>query len=390
MVSDGKGVPRGEFGVTYIAVLGASGFVGSALCERMYFQGVRFTPFVHNTGNAARIARLGIPLQRLDLLQKEALPDLLSGHDVVINCALGDGTVMKRGFNNLLNAMQRLRTRKFIHLSSTAIYGEEPAAESASEEGAPDPQSNPYALAKLRQDEAVFRLNRKGVASYILCPVNVVGPYSLFTIGLVEALKLGNMPLVDGGANPSNLVHVDNLVEAILVASRSSKGEGERYFVNETRVVSWRDTLQDHARLIGIRPQFVNVTRHQVLPYLLGRQRKPTLKDHGRILISGEFRRALSMLPIVSHVDSIAAAAFASLPEGFQLRIRERLQWPLPVPHPADLSDFNSRFARVQIRKQYHSPAKLADHLGWAPPLDYVAGMENTAAWLNFVGLADG
>jgi len=353
----------------------------------MFFQGVEFTPFVHSTGNAARIARLGVPIPRLDLLERESLTDLLAGHDVVVNCALGDGAAMLQGFRNLTSAMVRLKTRRFIHLSSTAIYGEEPAPDTVTEEGSPNPQGNAYAILKLRQDEAVFRLNSRGVPSWILCPVNIVGPYSLFTIGLVEALKNTVMPLVDEGAAPSNLVHVDNLVEAILVAARGSEGAGERYFVNETRPVSWREALEDHARLVGVQPRFIHVKREQVLPYLLGRQLKTSLKDQGKVLISGEFRRAVSRLPVLAKANDLAGTVFSKLPDGLRLGIREKLQWPLKFNLPKSDLDVNSRFARVQIRNQYHSPQKLANQLGWTPPLDYREGLKNTAEWLEFAGL---
>src|SRR6516225_7621069 len=71
------------------------------------------------------------------------------------------------------------------------------------------------------------------------------GPYSVFTIGLAEMLRAGRMPLVDGGGNPSNLTHVDDLVEAILAAIHCNGGAGERYFVTETRPVAWRKVFED-------------------------------------------------------------------------------------------------------------------------------------------------
>lgn len=368
-----------------IAVLGASGFVGSALCERLFFDGIEFTPFVRGTGSAGRISRLGIPIQKLDVLKREAILDALAGHDVVVNCALGDKTAITTGFRHLLHALERLRPKKFVHLSSTAIYGAEPKPDCVKESGRPDPQSGEYAELKLRQDELASRLSRKGVATYILCPTNVVGPYSIFTISLAETLRTGLVLLVDAGVNPSNLVHVDNLVEAILAAARSSTGSGERYFVNEIRPVPWRKVWEDHARALDITPDFVNITAEQVRPFLPVRSR-PGPREHGRFLISAEFRRTISKLPGIGWVNELAGNTFRGLPEKTQERIRERLQWPVSVTRPASSLPLSNRVVTAQIRSHYHSSSKLAKQLGWDPPLSYEAGMETITEWFKFVG----
>jgi nucleoside-diphosphate-sugar epimerase len=370
-----------------IAVVGASGFVGSALCERLFFDEAAFTPFVHGTNNAARISRLGVPIQRLDLLQREAIADRLAGHDVVVNCSLGDNAAMTTGFDNLLRTMERLRTSKFIHLSSASIYGVEPKADCVTEEGRPDPQGNEYAEGKLRQDEAAFRLHRKGVATYVLCPGAVVGPFSIFTIGLAEMLRSGPMPLVDDGKNPSNLAHVDNLIEAILATIRSNRGAGGRYFVNETRPVSWRTVFEDHARVLGIRPEFVPITTEQVRPFLPTGPTSVSIKQRTKALISPEFRRAASQLPAVGWLNQVASSTFSRLPPPTQDRIRERLQWPISLGQSGKTLPLNSRFVTAQVRAHYQSPNRLVTNLGWKPPLSYEAGMETIAEWFKFAGI---
>jgi nucleoside-diphosphate-sugar epimerase len=371
-----------------IAVVGASGFVGSALCERLFFEGMAFTPLVRGTNNAARISRLGIPIQRLDLVQRETIAGKLAGHDVVVNCAfdfagLGDGT------DNLLHTVKRLRPTKFIHLSSASIYGLEPKPDSMTEKGQPDPQGNEYAEAKLRQDEAAFRLHRNGIPTYILCPGAIVGPYSLFTISLAEMLRAGPMPLVDGGQNPSNLAHVDNLVEAILAAIRCNGGAGERYFVNETRPVSWRKVFEDHARVLGIRPEFVDVTLAQVRPFLPAK-RRVQFKHRAKVLIAPDFRRLARQLPVAGTLYGLAGSTFHRLPERTRNRIRERLQWPISLRRSEGALPMNSRFVTAQIRAHYQSPNKLATQLGWKPPLSYEAGIETIAEWFKFAGLTSG
>ncbi|MBI3680136.1 MAG: NAD-dependent epimerase/dehydratase family protein [Acidobacteria bacterium] len=332
-------------------------------------------------GNAGRVARLAVPIRMVDLLHCEQVEEAVAGCDVIVNCALGDDVSMIRGLNHLLEAARRGRPQKLIHLSSISIYGEDPAPGSGTEAGRPDPGRNPYGVAKLRQDKMALRLQKAGVPVYLLCPGNITGPYSPFLRGLVERLM--------GGQYPSNLVHVDNLVEAILSAIRTAGGAGERYFVNETRPVSWRQLFQDLSGRLGIQCSFVDVSRKEVLPFLPSRRRTPGLREQCRIALSGEFRRALSILPVFARMNLLAASVFESLPPATQRRIRERLRWPVRVEKPDPRPSLDDRYVQVQVRRFYHSPQKLMDKLGWKPPLDYEQGLDGTASWVRFAALCE-
>ena len=250
-----------------LAIVGASGFVGSALCERLFFEGRRdFTAYINNSGNAARIARLSLPIQELNLLHTERVVQALAGCSTVVNCSRGDDMVMLRGLRNLLEAAKHNRIKKFIHISSVAIYGDDPPPECRDESYPPAPAGNEYGLLKEKQDRMVLALEKTGIRSYVLCPSNIAGPYSPFVRGLVARLAHGPLPLVDDGRYPCNLIHVDNLVEAILTAERRDDGSGERYFVNETVAVSWKQYFEDMMELLGFRCQFIPVSREAVLP----------------------------------------------------------------------------------------------------------------------------
>jgi uncharacterized protein YbjT (DUF2867 family) len=81
--------------VTRIALVGASGFVGSTLVERLLVQALHAVfPLIHSSGNAWRLARLGIDLHALDLLAPDEIEMALHGCTHVVNCALGSKDVM--------------------------------------------------------------------------------------------------------------------------------------------------------------------------------------------------------------------------------------------------------------------------------------------------------
>ena len=373
-----------------IGILGASGFVGSALCERLYFQGRRdFIPFIRSSGNAWRLSRLGgLRLRSLDITDRAQVFEAVGACDVVVNCALGNDAAMFQGLQNVLDAARNVGLRRFVHLSSIAIYGQDPPPESTTEAAKPDPSENAYGIAKLRQDEMVMKLHRAGVPCYILCPGNITGPYSFFARGMVEWLAAGPVPLVDQGRYPSNLVHVDNLVEAVLRAVDADGGAGVRYFVNEVRPVSWRQLFQDLSRLLGAQYAFTDVSRDEVLPHVRRVDRRPTLASKLRLALAEQSREALSALPIFGWLNASAAAGFRKLPARAQMRIKERLQWPVRIPKVADSGPrLDDRYVTVQTRRVYHSPERLQTTLGWEPPLSYETGLDTLAAWLRFAGI---
>jgi len=368
-----------------IGIVGASGFVGSTLCERLYFSGNRsFVPFVHSPGNAWRIARLPIRLHSLDLLNRAQVFEAVSSCDVIVNCALTGDDLKSRGLRNLADAARAARLKRFVHLSSIAIYGRDPAPGTETEAAVPAPGDNPYGVLKLDQDRIIFELHRAGVPCFILCPGNIGGPYSLFMLGLARRLAHGPLPLVDGGRYPSNVIHVDNLVEAILAAVGAECGAGERYFVNETRPVPWRQVFEDLGRLLGIAVSYVDVSRDDVVPLLRSTEPRVGVAGHLRIAASGEFRAALSALPAFRALNDAAMGLFGKLPARYRHGLRERLTWPIRVTKADSGPSLDDRYVTVQARRVYHSPQKLREGLAWQPALGYVEGLETTAAWLRF------
>lgn len=371
-----------------IAVIGASGFVGAALCERLFFcNEAEFVPLIHTSGNAARLARLPVELRSVSLFDRKRLAAALSDATVVVNCSRGDRRVMLDGLRNVIAAAKTARVRRFIHISSLLIYGEDPLEESATEAARVRPGDNEYGRLKARQDELVLGLHRAGVPSYILCPGNIGGPYSYFVIGLAERIRRHRMSVVEDGRFATNLVHVDNLVEAILTAVRSDRGAGERYFVND-EPVSWKRYFGELAGILGVELRTLPLSRDEVLRRVARSKPSAGLGAHLRVAMSGEFRRGLSMLPLLARLNRAAKGAFDALPEGLQLRLRNRVQGPRKISKIEDRLPAEDGFVRVQARRVYHSPEKIREVLGYRPLLSYESGMETTAEWLRFFGIA--
>ena len=376
-----------------IAIVGASGFVGACLIERLYFdeawrERFEFVAFIRGFGNAARLTRLPLKIESLDLLDEARVRTALVGFDAVVNCTRGDSALMLKGLQNLATACERNGVRKFVHLSSVTIYGEDPSADSAHEDAPLNPRRSAYGDIKAAQDEMVFNLHRRGVPSIILCPSNIGGPYSSLIIEGVAKLLAGEIVLVDEGRYPTNIVHVDNLVEAILVALQSDAGWGERYFVNEAEPITWKRYLQDLADMIGIEGEFPLVSREEVVRHMQGSTpSRAGLKSQAGALLSTEFREGISVVPAFRSLNDSAKRALNSLSPSWQERIRRRIARPTIIHPVRETRSLEHKLTTVQIRRVYHSPAKIVSQLGYKHLLDHSRGMETTRRWLEFANL---
>ena len=361
-----------------VLVTGATGLIGGRLCEVMALTGAfEPRPFVHATGSAWRITRFPLDVASGDLCDRASVDRAMDGCDAVVHLARGDDAVMRRGLENVLRAAVTHRVSRFVHISSVAVYGSQPPPDSVSEAAATRPDL-PYGHVKLDQEHRVLRYRRRrGLDVVILRPPNVYGPFASFTVGMVNTVRSHGVAIVDGGRNPCNLVYVDNLVEAILLALWRPEAPGQVLHVTDPEPVSWERCISDHAALVGV--DVPRVAAAELVPPT----RERLWRDSLRALAEGEVQRSLARIPLVRRW-------FQWLPEPAKRAVRARLHRWDPVrrngsPERRFLADHP--FIAGQKRTVAHSSEKARRLLGYSAPVSYDEGMRLTEAWLRQAGL---
>jgi nucleoside-diphosphate-sugar epimerase len=119
------------------------------------------------------------------------------------------------GTKNILEASHRFDVKRFIHISSTAVYGvpdHHPLYEDDKLDGV-----GPYGKAKIMAEEACLEYRRKGRCTIILRPKSFVGPERLGVFALLyDWAKDGHgFPMIGNGTNRYQLLDVEDLCEAI-------------------------------------------------------------------------------------------------------------------------------------------------------------------------------
>lgn len=370
--------------MTRVAVFGASGFVGATLVERLRTS-TRWdvVPIVHSSGNAWRLARMALDLVSVDLRDEDNVRRALQGCSHVVNCSRGDDAVMLRGFKTLLRASGRLGVKRFVHISSVAVYGDPPVAGSETEDAPTKPARGSYGWIKLRQDRLLQEAAAAGLSAVALCPPNIGGPYSQYLLGILAGLRRGCIPLVESGRRPCNLVDADNLAHAIELALESGPSDGRRLFVTDGEPATWRQVVD---ALWPLLPPGTPVPREIAADELAGlvmaaRPPGASLTRSLKHLVSSDVREVLRQDPLLAKVDRAGRRLAGMLGPAAEDRLRRLIEGRVRVPKAPTLPQVELRLTAQQLRTVAHTSGLAAKALGYRPLHTFSSSMQAFAAW---------
>ena len=364
-----------------VALLGASGFLGMAIFDRLQKQGRQVVPYIHSSGNAWRLARLGVPLQRVDIMSRRSLAAALTGCTHVINCSRGGNSVMIDGLKNLIAAAALARVQRLVHVSSVAVYGDPPHPASANEDAPTEPTPNSYGWVKLQQDNLIRAAAAKGLPAIVLCPPNIGGPFSVYLSRVVQTLNKGGLALLEDGKTHCSLVDVHNLAHAAELALVKGTPDGRRLFVTDDEPTTWADLVRELAPLIHSDGALPSIARERLVE-VQKRQRPPkaSFLKGMKHLVSENVRTALRQDPFWKSVDSMLRSIPASLGSRVEDMLRRSIQGPVRVrrggKEPVDFA-----LSLQQLRGVVHSCERAKSDLGYRPLYSFAASMSAFRRW---------
>ncbi|MEV6690482.1 NAD-dependent epimerase/dehydratase family protein [Micromonospora sp. NPDC051196] len=204
----------------HAVVTGAAGMLGTALLARHWpgvtWTGVDIRPLASRVQGRATFIRA-------DVRDVEAMTRAFRSADVVIHSAAAlpshrsadirsvdvDGTV------SALEAARRAGVDRFVHISSTAVYGL--PRDCPTPEDYPCEPVDPYSAAKLGAETAVLRQREQGLCAPIVRPKTFLGEerLGLFAMLFEWADEGRHFPLIGGGDVATQMLDVEDLCAAI-------------------------------------------------------------------------------------------------------------------------------------------------------------------------------
>ena len=162
-----------------------------------------------------------------DIRDVAAVRQALVGVDLVIHTAAAlplysSQEIMSidvEGTKNLLELSLQQGVERFIHISSTAVYGipdHHPLSENDALDGV-----GPYGQAKILAENLCFEYRKKGMCIPVIRPKSFVGPERLGVFALFfDWAKDGkNFPMIGSGNNRYQLLDVEDLCQAIYLCA---------------------------------------------------------------------------------------------------------------------------------------------------------------------------
>jgi nucleoside-diphosphate-sugar epimerase len=208
-----------------VLITGGSGFLGINLVRHLLAKDIGTITVLDIAGFEYADVRDRVRFVQGDIRHAAAVASCMDGIDVVVHAAAAlplyrpedirstdiDGTRI------LLEEAFREGVDRFIHISSTAVYGipdHHPIDEHDRLDGV-----GPYGKAKVAAEELCLAYRQKGLCIPILRPKSFVGPERLGVFALLyDWAKDGRaFPLIGNGQNRYQLLDVEDLCEAIFL-----------------------------------------------------------------------------------------------------------------------------------------------------------------------------
>lgn len=245
-----------------ILVTGAAGFIGQHTVARLLRDGFAVQVLVRNSVWPVDWNRR-VEVVVGDVRDPDAAKKALAGCDTVLHLAgkahdaeeLHDTGEHEQitviGTQNLLAAAQTAGVRTFLFLSSLSVYG--PSTHAQQDETAPCGPVTAYGWAKLKAETCLFEHGQKfGIAAICLRPALVYGPGCRGNlIRMIDFIDRGLFPPIPEVGNRRSMVHVADLVEAVLLAATKPLAAGKCYLVTDGKPYSTRELYELICRALG-------------------------------------------------------------------------------------------------------------------------------------------
>lgn len=240
-----------------VLLTGASGFVGSHVAEALQGRVGRVRALVRPSSRTHRLRELGVGLESGSFDDPNALRRAVQGAEVVIHLAAltharteSELDAVNAGATRaLVQAMLAAepRPRRLVYMSSLAAAG--PSSGRPVRRGdAPRPLTA-YGRSKLAGERVVEEAAGELEVVILRAPA-VYGPRDPEMLRFFRLARLGVLPVPSGPARPLQLVYVEDLAQAVLLAATVPAARGV-YHVAEQQQYPWADVCRAFGRIAG-------------------------------------------------------------------------------------------------------------------------------------------
>ena len=236
-----------------VLITGGTGFIGSRLALRCLQRGDSVTLLgqVNNAGEKENLRVLenrGAKTILVSVTDRDRVLEAMEGIECVYHLAAAQHeanvpdqhfrNVNVTGTENVLEGSVRAGVKKFVHGSTIGVYGD--ALEGQIDETSSFQPNNIYGVTKLEAEKVVLRFQEK-IPVVIIRISETYGPGDYRLLKLFKAIKKGMFFVIGNGKNLHHLIHIDDLIDGLFLATTVEEAEGKAMVLAGKDVLTTRE-----------------------------------------------------------------------------------------------------------------------------------------------------
>ncbi|HOX38774.1 MAG TPA: NAD(P)-dependent oxidoreductase [Candidatus Brocadiia bacterium] len=259
-----------------ILVTGGTGYLGSHLANRLLARREKVRVF---DVEERKYLPPGADFVRGDMKNIADVRRAMEGVERVIHCAFLQ-SLSKRpeddkwvtniaGTDNFLRAAAERKVAKFVHTSTIEIYGVKPPVP-CGEDAPTDEPTGWYGRHKLECEWLCRKYIAEGLPVTMLRLPIICGPghynHGPFLDVMDRIIEGKPLPVVGAGGPRGSAVHLDDTIDAFLLALDKPEATGEAFNVAAEIPATHREIMEAMARAAGRRLRLIPIPRFSVFP----------------------------------------------------------------------------------------------------------------------------
>jgi nucleoside-diphosphate-sugar epimerase len=215
-----------------------------------------------------------IKIVKGDIRNKQTVDHVTKAIDIVIHCAAALPLYTEdeiystdiEGTRNMLTNAYKNGVKRFIHVSSTAVYGipdHHPLLENDKMDGV-----GPYGKAKILAEEECIKFRAKGMCIPVIRPKSFIGPERLGVFDLLyDWARTGHgFPMIGNGNNRYQLLDVEDLCQSIyLCATLDEKIVNDTFNIGAKIYTTMREDYQAVLDVAGFGKKIVGLPEKPII-----------------------------------------------------------------------------------------------------------------------------